>query len=265
MTPKVALATSTLLSDLIASDEVYFRLAARTVPLPHGELVYTPDLIAVPAACVVQAVEFQGSAADAEKWVCMVESEVRAVGGRVCRVYLREADQALASVFASRGYRQRTETAFCEDPRHLGLTSKVRFKPTLSDLDWAERRRMHEEAPDNSDGYETDPAAWCELMRRKCETGVKESFLIEYEGRICGSIGAIQMPGLLRLKNIIIRPAFRRQGLAAEAVRELAALTHSRGLGALGVFGIEGDSGASLYAAAGFSVIGAQIEWSRRL
>jgi GNAT superfamily N-acetyltransferase len=103
------------------------------------------------------------------------------------------------------------------------------------------------------------------LIRRKCETGIKESFLIEYCGQICGSIGAIRMADLLRLKNIIIRPGFRRQGLGLQAVRELAALAHSRGLPALGVFGIEGDAGDRLYRSAGFSVIGDLTEWCKRL
>lgn len=253
------------LTELLASDEVYFRAGAVARQLRDCELAYAPGLTHVQAGCVVQCVRFRGTAAQAERWLAEIEPEVAATGASLSRIYLHSSNGPLPAVLARKGYRPRKELAFAADPVHLGLESKVTFHPVKTEAQWAERLRLHVEGPDNSDGYRVDPAAWCELIRRKCESGIKESFLIEYEGRVCGSIGAIQMPGLLRLKNIQIHPDFRRMGLGHEAVHELAALTHRRGLKALAVFGIEGEPGAALYRRAGFQVIGWQTEWCKEL
>jgi len=164
---------------------------------------------------------------------------------------------------SSEGYRPRKELAFYASVQALGTESRVRFIRVTRSEQWEQRLAIHQEDRANSDGYDADPESWCELIRRKCETGVKESYLIEYRGEICGSIGAMPMGGLLRLKNIIIRPAFRRRGLGIEAVRELANLAHAKQLQAVGVFGIEGEGGADLYASAGFSTIGYQTEWCK--
>ncbi len=253
------------LAELLESDEVYFRLASEVRPLGFGELAFVPGLTGLAAGCVVQHVRFQGSLRDADRWVAEIEDQVVQTGARLCRVYLHTTGGPLPAALEKRGYQARRELAYAAPPTQLGIESKVRFLPVTSSDGWDERRRLHEEAPDNSDGYTVDPAEWCELIRRKCETGRKESFLIEYEGHVCGSIGAIRMANVLRLKNILITPTFRRLGLGLEAVRELAALTHRRGLSALTVFGIEGEAGSKLYERAGFSVVGYQTEWSKPL
>jgi GNAT superfamily N-acetyltransferase len=260
-----AIGTNPLLAQLLASDELYFRMASQIQRRADCEVVHTPGLTHVPAGCVVQSVRFEGSRKDAESWIDAIEREVTAVGSHLSRVYLTSGPSALTAALTGREYRWRQETAFCAGPRQLGLKSNVAFHRVTSEQAWAERQRMHEEDHENSDGYSVDPAAWCQLIRAKCATGTKESYLIESGGQICGSIAVIQMRNLIRFKNLLIRPTCRRKGLGIEVIHQLAALTQQRGLLALGAFGIEGEGGAELYRAAGFSVIGSQTEWCRRL
>jgi GNAT superfamily N-acetyltransferase len=254
------------LAQLLVSDEVYFRIGAQVRHLPACELAFVPGLTHVQAGCVVQRVSFQAATAqDADAWIDRVEAAVRETGAPLSRIYLHHPHGPLTPALAKRGYRSRRELAFSADPVRVGLESQVTLQPVATEAHWAERLRLHVECPDNSDGYHVAPESWCELIRRKCATGIKESFLIRYQGRVCGSVGAIQMKNVLRPKNLMIHSDFRRTGLGHEALHELAALAHGRGLHALAMFGIEGEGGAALYRRAGFSVIGWQTEWCRKL
>jgi len=265
MSTAPALAAISLLTELLVSDQVYFRLAAQVEHLADCELAHMPGLTDVPAGCVVQAVQFGGTRQGAESWIDDIEKRVRAAGAPLCRIYLTQSPGALVSALAARGYRSRVETAFSSRPHEVGLQSAVKLHPVSTVEHWAERYRMHVDDRENSDGYTVDPAAWCQLVRAKCATGIKESFLVESQGQFCGSIAVIQMRNSIRFKNPLIRPAFRRQRMGLEVIRKLAQLTEQRGVGTLGAFGIEGEAGAKLYRAAGFSVVGSQTEWCRQL
>ena len=114
------------------------------------------------------------------------------------------------------------------------------------------------------DGYTNEADLWVAMERRKCETGLMQSFFVEREGEICGTVGMIiQADRLARLKNIVIAPPHRRTGLGVAAVgllRQLAARDH--GL-RLGVLGVQGGHGSKLYRRAGLSEVTCQFEWSR--
>lgn len=68
------------------------------------------------------------------------------------------------------------------------------------------------------DGHRTPPDHWVQLEQRKCETGQMQVYLVYYNGNICGTVGALEVDDLLRLKNLTIYPPYRRQGLAQATV-----------------------------------------------
>lgn len=256
---------SSPLGELLASDEIYFRLAADVHPLPACEMAAMPGFEHVPAGCVVQAVQAHQLPLDAAGWIRRVEYGVRSARASLARIYLTQPIPRLERVLEAEGYRARKELAFYAPVHGMRTDSLVRFHRVTTAEQWKERLAIHREDHANSDGYDTEPEGWCELVRRKCESGLKQSYLIEYDSQICGSVGAMPMPGLLRFKNLIIRPAFRRRGVGFETVCEVAQLAKSQGLPAIGAFGIEKEGGAELYTSAGFSVIGYQTEWCKPL
>lgn len=265
MSTAPAIDPNPLFTQMITSDELYFRLAADVDLREDCEVACAPGFTHVAAGAVVQAVRFRGGSRDANEWVNGVETHMKKAGARFCRIYLSESSPALSAAFLQRGYRARKEFAFCLSAHQLEPVSSVRFHRAQTEDHWNERLKMHEEDSKNSDGYDVDPKGWRDLIRAKCAGGVKESYLIEHGGQICGSVAVIQMRDLVRVKNLLIRPAFRRKGIAHQVIRELSVLARSRHLSTLGAFGIAGEAGTSLYRAVGFSSIGYQTEWCRRL
>ena len=92
-----------------------------------------------------------------------------------------------------------------------------------------------------------------------------EAYLVERDGETVGAIGALPGDGVLRLKNIVVHPAYRRQGIGRAMLGYLEATGASRGISDHIVFAVRGEIGELLYRAAGMRVIGSVVEWSKPL
>jgi GNAT superfamily N-acetyltransferase len=254
--------TSRLASETLESDARYFELGARSKALPGASLSWVPGLTTLPAGCVVQRVQPETVRRDPPAWIRRVEREVLAAGTRLVRIYLDEA-AGLDAALAAEGYQGKREIAFLGKAR-MFPENPVRLREVLTEADWREKERIHRESPLGPDGHQSDAAKWTRLLRLKNAAGGKRSFLCECDDGVCGTVGALEMKDLVRLKNIVIRPAFRGQGLGLGVVRCLIQMAAERGKEAMGVFAVEGAPGERLYTRAGMTGAAAIWEWTKQ-
>jgi hypothetical protein len=254
-----------LAAELLSSDELYFDLDARQESLTGCVLSWMPGLTKLPACCVVQRVSPQ-EIREPARWLVEVESAVRWAGSDLVRIYLQQPAPALERILRASGYRRRVEVAFLSPPSDPPGEEIVRFRELAGPRDWTLKERLHarldsERGPDD---YPNPAALWVEMVKRKCAAGQKRTFFLEVDGDICGLTGTIEMPNLLRLKNLVILPEFRRQGLGLQTVFSAWRLAAGEGM-QLGLFGIDGEAGAAMYRRAGLTECGEQAEWIRSL
>lgn len=249
--------TNQLLARAIETDRAYFELSARIDALPGARLVWMEGLAAMPAGAVVQRIE---AGAPSAAWLGQVERTLLRIGARMARIYPDHAGDE--DLFRGAGYDHRDELFFTsgslpEAPSGFAL------RPLVTERDWQDKLRFHLEAGQTPDGHPNAPADWTELERRKCRDGM-EAFLVESDGVAVGAIGAIWFGRLLRLKNVIVHPDHRRRTVGQTMLSLMADLGRSRGVSELCVVAVRGEPGEQLYRKCGMTMVGTQVEWSRR-
>lgn len=246
----------------VETDRIYFEMGARIESLPGAKLAWMPGLTSSPAAAVVQRAVSEVVAAAGMAWVIETERTLARLGAPVARIYLDRRDTPADGLLRRAGYVARDELVFAgelSDP-----AGPMNLRPLVSDTDWLLKLRFHEEAAERPDGHQTSATDWVRLEREKCAAGMK-AFLAEVDGEAVGAIGLIRGEGLLRIKNVVVHPAFRRRSFGLMMLHCLAAVGRSAGLRKQCIFAVEGGVGERLYRAAGLGVIGAQVEWSKKL
>jgi ribosomal protein S18 acetylase RimI-like enzyme len=135
----------------------------------------------------------------------------------------------------------------------------------MSEQDWADKVELHRAVPQGPDGHRSRADDWSEMERGKCRAGFMEPFLIIHRQQVCGSVNLASSGRLGRLKNLVIHPEWRRQGIGAGAAREIARLARDRGKPAAGCFAMEHGQAVGMYRNAGYFPVGRQTEWYRKL
>lgn len=246
---------------LIETDRLYFELGARRNPLSPGVIAWMPGLTRCSAGCVVHRVRTGALGSQCEAWLNEVERQVRLRRAGTVRVYIEGCSLELEQVFLRRGYLKRVELGFLTTHQSLGVEPGFRLREVVTPLDWSLKHAVHQAAEIGPDGYRSDADVWIEMEKRKCATGRMRCYLIERRGAVCGTIGAIAVDGLLRGKNMVVAPPFRKAGVGLASVRLLWQLAEERRT-LLGVFGVAGGPGSRLYRRAGLAVATEQLEFS---
>ena len=256
-----------LASQVLESDALYFELGAQSKALPGATLAWIRGLAALPAGCVVQRVRPAEIGPDPGAWVRLVEGEVRETGTGLVRIYSEEAP-VLDAELEAQGYCRKRELAFVGralEGSEKSLELGVRLREVVTEADWQAKEQVHRESPLGPDGHVGDAAQWVDLLRRKVRSGGKQSYLVESEGEVCGTVGAMEMDDVLRLKNIVIRPSCRGRGLGLGVVYALHEMAAERGKNAMGVFAVEDSPGERMYRRAGMSEVAVVSEWTKQL
>jgi hypothetical protein len=254
--------------DLIESDAQYFEGGALVEDLGGAMLAHLPGLESIAAGCVVHRIDPARLPENLDGWLECVEGRVAAVGCRRPRLYLADPFPALEAVLARRGYEPRIEIGFATVFRG-DASGEVALAPVEGERGWEAKLKLHRESGSPPDGHETDADAWVELERRKAAAGAFQPYLLVSSdsrnplARPLGAVAFAPCGDLLRLKNLVVHPARRRQAVGTAAVALGARMAKSLGKQVLACFAVAGGTGELLYRRRGLVEIVHQTEWMR--
>lgn len=250
---------------LVESDRYYFEMAAETCPLSAGTLCLMPGLTELAASCVIQRLAGSPNRWPDRNWIAEAEGVLRLRKIARARIYLDDRRPQTDELLGQHGYQSRGETGFLAPLGHPTPPAEIELRLVRHEDDWRRKLALHSEAMEGPDGYTNQADLWVEMERRKCATGEMQTYLVYRQDQMVGTVGAILHDGLLRLKNIVVVPRFRRQGIALAIVQQLWRMAEADFGRRLGVFGVTGGKGSSLYRRAGLYAVTEQYEWSKRL
>lgn len=255
--------TNAWLEQLIESDRLYFEWGARRDVIEHATIAWMPEFRHLAGAAVVHRVR-AGDVSQPSKWIAAVESALGDRGIALGRIYLDHESVALEATLEAAGWARRREIAVLAGI--VGSRSALRNVRLvrIDDEQWDEKTRLHRECGEMPDGYDPDGDAYVEMERCREAAGPLRFYLAETRDHVVGTVGLALIGGLLRLKNLLVRPADRARGLGHAIVEEALAIASEVRAERAGCFAIEGRA-RSLYEDCGFRSIGCQIEWSKPL
>ncbi len=255
-------------ADLLESDSRYFEAAATLEPAGGAVIAHVPGLERVSAGCVVHRVDSAVLPRDPARWLDGVEHRLLGLGCWHARFYLTGRHPVLEAALLARWYRPQEEIGYAVamDGRPLRLqreAARAELRPVTSADDWAAKLALHRLAGRAPDGHEADPEAWVELERMRTEAGYMRPYFVVSRGAICGVVGLAGSNAMLRIKNLIVHPSWRRMGIGTAVVRCAHAQAWREGWPALGVFALAGYHAEQFYRGAGLGAVTTQTEWMR--
>lgn len=253
---------ATSLQRAIETDRVYFEQAAELRQLDGATLAWMPGLTSSPAAAVMHRVSADTLAAAGAAWAAAADRAFATIGAKLARIYLDERHTEADEVLRRAGYVDREELVFVgnlPDPPPGFI-----LRPVRSDANWEQKLNFHRAVEDSPDGHDNRPEELVAVERRKCGDGM-EAFLAESQGEILGAIGFIRGDRMMRVKNVVVHQAHRRRLVASSMLAHVAAMGRAEGIFEQCTLAVKGEVGELVYRAAGMSVVGAQVEWSKRI
>ena len=243
---------------LLESDRIYFEAAAKVYQFNGYTITVMPGIKQIAASCVIQRLNYETITQSWQQWLREVEKKIHNLGVPFVRIYLTKAQVGLEQELYQQGYRQKVEVGLVTED--LSLDSKelelmtaikpnIRLYPITSQFDWQKKLQLHLNCSQSPDGHvnTNNWRDWVEMERQKCDSGVMKSYLVEYKDQICGTVASMDMGDLLRLKNLVINPEWRRLGLAVATTQALKNIAHATNKQRMGCFAVSGDLGEKVY------------------
>ncbi|WP_278314647.1 hypothetical protein [Lolliginicoccus levis] len=252
------------LAEITATDLAYFAAGGRA--RRHGNWIScrAPGFEQLPAASVTCQPPGTPLAMHPARLRRRLEASDRRRGHALTRLYLTEPSLLIEQHFLDHGYQRRTESVYIRPTAGLGsISGGVQLEEIHDEPAWAIKARIDSESQGGPDGYDRSAALWARFEHAKWRSGAVRFFLIRSGQQCHGSVGAMMTPQAIRLKNLLIRPASRGQGIGTATTLALAALGASEGRPAFGVFAVDGGIGASTYRSARCEPLGQVIELSK--
>ena len=259
----ITAASSSMADLLLESDRLYFEAGAQLKTMSAAVVAAMPNLAHIPAGCVAHRITDHG-VNDWDIWIEHLEQQLKELGCLAPRLYLDDAVPDLEQILPKRGYSSQIEVGLLDETltvEKLKTDLAVTLRPILDDIDWQKKLQLHSDKENGPDGHITYPHEWVELEHQKCKTGAMQVFFICIGDEICGTVGCLEVGQLLRLKNLLVHPAWRRQGVAQAAVYALRNRAIRQEKQAFGCFALLDSAGQRVYKRAGLSVVTQQIEW----
>jgi N-acetylglutamate synthase-like GNAT family acetyltransferase len=252
---------------LLESDVAYFEAGATIERLQGATIARMDGLESLAAGCVVQRIDPTFVPRNADGWLEDVEHRLSAGGHLQARLYLQREAPDLEAALIHRGYRSGDELAVMRPAGAAAkrVSAEVSLRPVENEEDWQEKHALHREMEIGPDGHPAPASLWVRMERRKCEAGYMKPYLILAGGKVVGAVNAAARQGILRLKNVVVAPNYRLQGIGSAAVGLLADSAAGLGKAATGAFVLADTPFLAMYTNAGFEVVSKQTEWVREL
>ena len=244
-------------ADLIESDRAYFQAGSIIKELPGGVIMTS----AAGADYVLLVDDLDKAAADVAAWLSPAMTMVaRTPHGRL-RVYLSARRSDLSKALADAGLVERVELLFFGTP-HVRAMSTATLTPVESADAWRAKEAFHDQAAERPDGYHCSARDWTAFEKIKVRALGMRCYLVRRSAEVVGSVATIQRAGYRRVKNLVVHPDYRRQGVAQEILTMLARPTGAGEIVPLGMLAVADSSGEALYRSVGLGAMGEYYEWS---
>jgi GNAT superfamily N-acetyltransferase len=199
---------------------------------------------------------------DPDRWLDALEAGVLPWNARP-RLYLPQPSAPLERAMAERGYGRTVERGFlfCDAPQATGRS--LSLIPVDDDAGWLVKERIHERCLPSPHTKAGDAGCWTALERAKARAGYMVPFLVYASGVPCGSLSLAATSTLVRIKNVVVLPEWRRRGVATAMIAAAVGEAHRRGKVGAGLFAVADTVGEIVYVRRGAAAIGEQYEWIR--
>lgn len=249
-----------LLDAVVASDRRYFELGAEAEPLPGATLLHLPGSSGIGAGTVVW-VDHEPTLAASPGWVARAAEAAIRRGAPSLRVYGLDDAGPGAAVCASAGLVARDELAFVGPGRTGRSASALDLRPADGDEGALARRRVGRFETSAPDGHPIEPEAYLAGEERRAATGELDLHVAWDGDEPVAIVGCLRLGTLLRLKNLLVRPDRRREGIGTAVTATLLRWAGQEGR-TLGVVAVAGETGERIYRSLGMPLAGTFTEWS---
>ena len=247
-----------LLDAVIASDRRYFAAGADAQPLPGAVLLHLPGSAGVGAGTVVW-VDDPAAVATSGDWVGQAAQAAAERGAPTLRVYGLPDDGPAADALAAAGLVARHELAYVGPAERTAPC--IDLRPARGPEGRSARRRVAGSATTAPDGHPVEAERFLAGEERRAASGDLDLFVAWEGGEPVAVVGALRSDGLLRLKNLLVRPDRRRRHLAARVTSTMLGWAAEEGR-TLGTVALEGEPGERIYRSLGMTIAGRYTEWS---
>lgn len=269
LTPEdlTSLEVSTWLDDLFSSEYSYFETGAQLEELNGATLVWMPGLESLAAGCVLQRLQEDSIGAEAEQWLKTVQQRLQTLGVYRARIYQRYADPHLEQALNQHGYQANQEVALLASAYNHALESatSVQLRAVTTEADWLKKLALQKKLSQGPDGHTSPAQLWLKMERIKADLGYMKPYLAIKEGQVCGAVCAAPSDNILRLKNLVVAPEYRRQGVGREIALYLRTLAYQQQFEAVACFAIQSAPSLMMYQQAGYMAVSQQTEWVKAL
>jgi len=261
-----SISEAVLINELFESDTLYFEAGAVCVEVDGAIIANMPGLENLAAGCVVQRIDMQIVSTDPEAWLDNIELHLKKLAIHRARIYIQSHNDIVSTALRNRGYRPVDEVALLlhTNSRHIQDKS-VTLRPILDQEGWDERLSVYRCIERGPDGHVSPPEQWIEMEITKCNTGYMLPYLIYKNEDVCGAVNLAVHQHLVRLKNMVIHPDFRRKNCGASAAGLFSDLAKQYGKFAAGCYAIENQASLPMYKKAGYLPVGKQTEWLKEI
>jgi GNAT superfamily N-acetyltransferase len=255
-----------LIDELFESDTLYFEAGAVCVEVEGAIIANMPGMENLVAGSVVQRIDMQIVSTDPEAWLDNIELQLKEMAIHRARIYIQSHNDIVSTTLLHRGYRPVDEVALLlhTSSRHIQDKS-VSLMPILDQEGWDEGLSVYRCIEKGPDGHVSPPEQWIELERSKCNAGYMLPYLIYKNEDVCGAVNLAVHQHLVRLKNMVIHPDFRRKNCGASAAALFSDLAKQYGKSAAGCYAIENHSSLPMYKKAGYIPVAKQTEWLKEI
>ena len=258
-------ATARAIDGLFDSERRYFAAGSINKRILNGTFSIVPGYSSLPSACLMHAVDGRRLPTDIGQWAQSLEEVFGKHGSRLCRLYVASEASPLQADLTASGYQSVKEVGLytrLKSHQHIHWPD-ARLRPIDQAHDWQRKAELYVEAQKGPDGHNMQGRAYAELERIKCEAGYMRSYLYWHEGQPVAAVSLAISARYARMKNVLVHPEHRGQGIGLRLVHALFAEAVRNGATELGAFAAEGGVGHKLYHRCGLRDITYQIEWTK--
>lgn len=253
---------------LMRSEYDYFNAGSHNRKIFAGEMSVTPKFESLASGCVLHGIQLNNINEDLTRWLSNVEAEFRKLGASLCRFYFSRQLELHHKLLTNKGYEKVVEVGLArsldDSLKSLNTPNGV-LKPILDDEGWILKKELYQKAKHGPDGHDMKDGSYADLEKVKCDAGYMTSYLYWKDNKPIGAVSLAIKDEFSRLKNLLVDPDYRGQGIGSEIV--VALMHEAKRLGAklFGVYAVENMNSHKLYRSCGMQDVLRHTEWSKEL